>query len=275
MSGGYDWVREMKASERSSTLTTGQGELLPLPLTSILNQTPQGQHIELVGFAGESLYYCKSDSRGGLVCATEWFYTSLAHHLGIAVPDFDKILNRENGELLFGSKGVSGIADEFEVQTFLMTAPVIDPVIGDPYPWLGSHISRIYALDVFASNPDRQLRNYLLAKDGRSRKLLAYDFASTRLIIRNARHFGIAGTQTEFVGRNLRRVRAFDESSALELVDNLGAVPLSEIEKILATIPEEWLTEDQRGKVYDQWSNGSIKERVSALRHGLKDGSLL
>lgn len=253
----YAWIAEMRSQATSSTLATGQRELVPLTLTGIRHDMPQGQHIEFVGVVGGDVYYCKADRYGTAVCATEWFYTHLAAHLGIAVPDCARIHNPENDELLFGSKETFGTADRFEAQTLLLTSPNRDPAIGDPYPWLGSYLSRLYAFDLLIGNPDRQLVNYLLVNEGRGRRLLAYDFASSQLEFGSAANFEVADSKTMFVGRQLRKLRAFDLESAFELLDRVKAVPLSEVEGILRSIPQEWISDEFRGRVHEQWQKGS------------------
>lgn len=265
----------MKSSTDTSSLATGQGELIPLTLTGIRPGKPQGQHIELIGEVGESIYYCKNDSRGLNVCATDWFYSKLASHVGIPIPDISQILNPKNGELLFGSKEAPGTAEAFEVQVFLTTQPNFDPAVGDPYSWVGSHLSRVYAFDLFAGNPDRQLCNFLLVRHGHQKRLLAFDFASSQLIPGTPAHFAIAHTQTLRVGRHLRKLREFDVHSATEILEWIKAVPISQIETMLSSLPDEWITEVQRGQIYAQWSGDAVTERVDALIRGLRDGSLL
>lgn len=273
--GGYDWIADMRASQGSSSLATGQSELLPLTLTDIRPGVPPGQHIAFIGAVGSDVYYCKSDQNGILVCATDWFFSSLAAHLGVPVPDFTQIVNPETGEIFFGSKESWGTADRFAVETLLLSQPIIDPAIGDPYPWLGSYLSRLYALDLFAGNSDRQLSNFLLVQRGGTQRLLAMDFASSQLIPEPTTRFDIARSQTLFVGRQLRKRRKFDESGAFELLARIQAVPFSEVEAIITSIPPEWLSEDQRGRIYDYWSNGGVAARIKALRSGLSDESLL
>ncbi|MFO6430968.1 HipA family kinase [Erythrobacter sp. W302b] len=265
----------MKSTRGTSSLATGQGELMPLALTGIRPSQPQGQHIKLVGEVGGSVYYCKSALNGKDVCANEWIYSSLARHVGIPVPDFCPIIDYRTGETLFGSKETWGTADEFEVQTLLTTPPNADPVIGDPFAWLGSYLSQVYAFDVFAGNVDRHLRNFLLIPGSPARRLLAYDFASSQLIHRASDHFPIAQTRTQLVGRQLRKLRKFDIESAIEILERIRAVPISQIASFLSSIPDEWITEDQRGQVYEQWSGDVVTERVKALISGLRDGSLL
>lgn len=270
-----NWTAQWKARVRPSDLTTGQRELFPLVLSGILPDCPQGQHLELVGEVGSDRYYCKADKNGTPLRATEWFFSSLAQHLNIPVPDFAPVRNPETGEVLFGSKHQWGTADHFAVQTFLTTPQIDDPVIGRNGAWLRGYLARLYVLDIFSGNPDRQFVNFLLAPAGGSRRLLAFDFASADLTNLSSRKFRIAETQTLSVGKRLRFLHGFDLHSAEEMVERIAAVPPSVAENIIESMPEDWLGEVEKGKICESWSNGGTKDRVAALRSGLRDESLL
>lgn len=263
-----DW----RAKQESPTSALGQAELYPLRLQAILDEPTNGQHLHLIGEAAGSKYFCKRDSDGTPVRATEFFCSSLVAHLGILVPNFALIENPETGEVLFGSKGIWGIAADFEVQTFLTTPIPVNKAVSGNFSWLASHLSRLYAVDMFLGNPDRQLRNFLLAES----RLLAFDFASARLENLSSSIFPIAKDKTVSVGRFLRSVHGgFDLASADEIIKRIAAVPVSEIEAILSKIPEDWLTEREKGKLCESWVNGAVGDRLAALRRGLSDGSLL
>lgn len=268
------WPSNMRSDERLSGLVTGQAEMLPLVLTGIRGHA-QGQHIEFVGEVGSDTYYCKGDKNGRPLRATEWFCTSLANHLGIPVPDFAPVLNPENNDVLFGSKGIWQTASAFEVQTFLTTPPTRDRAIGDPYAWLGRYLSQLYALDVFLANPDRQIVNYLLIPGVGYRTLLAFDFASSDLRELSGSNFPIAGTKTLSVGRQLRKLRPFDKASAFELIDRIEAIPATVVDGFFASMPDDWMTESERGEISDRWSDQRIRKRLAALRGGISDESLL
>jgi hypothetical protein len=268
-------MAEWKASAGSPNLASGQQELFPLTLTGFLPELPKGSHLEFVADVGGSRFYCKRDKNGLPIRATEWFATSLAQHLNIPVPDFAPILNPENGEVLFGSKGTWGTASDVAVKTFLTTPQSYDGAIGGETPWLGSHLSRLYVYDLFVGNPDRQLCNFLLVSESGVRRLLAFDFASANLSELGGANFPVAQSPTISVGRQLRKLHGFDPKSATEMLDWIVAVPDTVVEKVLATMPEDWLSESEKGRISGLWSDGTIGTRLAALRSGLEDESLL
>lgn len=266
-----DW----KTGARSSILTSGQKEMFPLTLTGFRPELPRGAHLEFIADAPGGVYYCKRDKNGLPIRATEWFSTALAQHLGIPVPDFAQILNPENGEVLFGSKASWGTASEVEAKTFLTTLQIYDKAVGGDPPWLGSYLSRLFVLDLFLANPDRQLCNFLLIPGSGVRSLLAFDFASADLRHLEGTNFPIALSQTMFVGRHLRQLHGFDLPSAREMLDWIAAVSESFIASVLSSMPDDWLSEQEKGKISGIWSNGTVGDRVAALRSGIEDGTLL
>jgi len=269
-------MAEWKANVRPPDLAGGQAELFPLTLTGFLPEHARGAHIEFVADVAGSTYYCKRDKNGLPLRATEWFATSLASTIGIAVPDFAPIRNPENEEVVFGSKGTWNTAPEFEVKTFLMMPQIADKaILGNVAPWLGAYLSRLYALDLFLANPDRQLCNFLLVPQGSSKRLLAFDFASADLRELSGTNFPVAGTQTLFVGRQLRSLHPFELTSAYEALEMIRTVPESVVLGILSSMPDGWLSDEEKGKISGLWSDGTVEVRLAALRSGLGDGSLL
>jgi hypothetical protein len=184
-------------------------------------------------------------------------------------------MNPKSGETYFGSKEIWGAANRFDAQTFLTTRPAYDPAIGDPYSWLSWYLSRLYAFDLFVGNPDRQVCNFLLVQEGSKRRLWAFDFDAADLSLIKTSNFPIVQTKTLSVGRLWRQHRHFDESSAFELIDWLGAISTTALESILAPIPDDWMSSDKREAFVDDWRKGASAARLTALRCGLKDGSLL
>jgi hypothetical protein len=207
--------------------------------------------------------------------ATEWITSSLARHLNIPVPDFAPILNPENDEILFGSKGTWGTASEVEVRTLLTTPQFYDKAVGGEPPWIGAYLSRLYAFDLFVANPDRQLCNFLLVPGEGVRRLLAFDFASANLAEWGGTNFPVAQAATISVGRQLRKLHQFDLKTANEMLDWIAAIPDSVIEGFLSVMPDEWLSEQGKGRISGLWSSGAVGDRLAALRNGIENESLL
>jgi hypothetical protein len=264
-------TRSLSVTDFQTSLTRGQAELFPLRIVHLYPHTGQGTDVAFIAGAGSDRYYCKRDNSLQPIRATEWLCSSLAHHLKIPVPDFSILVEPRTGETFFGSKEVWGIASPFEAQTFLTTPSEVDPAIGDPHSWLGSYLSRLYAFDLFVGNVDRQICNFLL----HGRRLLAFDFAASNLSLLTSTNFPIAQTKTLSVGRLWRAIRPFDNATAIELVDWLAGVSSTVLEGMLAPMPSDWLSSDKREMLVEQWSSGTHKVRLDALRRGLIDGTLL
>lgn len=247
--------------------------MFPLEISGRIPHTGMGRGIACIADAGGHRFYCKRDQHSKPTRATEWICTSLAKHLGILVPDFAVLIDPSTGETFFGSKEVWGTASTFDAQTYLTTP--FDPITGDPTPWLAAYLSRLTVLDIFTGNIDRQICNFLLVSDGRSRRLLAFDFGESDLSQFSTTNFPIAQTQTMFVGRRFRAIRSFDMMSAQSAINELSAISPEIFESIIGPVPEDWLSRDNREKLVEHWRSGAHKVRLDALRRGLKDGSLL
>lgn len=76
-------------------------------------------------------------------------------------------------------------------------------------------------------------------------------------------------------GRLLRSKHGFFVESALEMIDRIEAIPRGLIEGILRGMPDDWMAGAQRNDIVDAWSDKKIAVRLSALRAGIKDGSLI
>jgi hypothetical protein len=245
--------------------------LLPQRASTVHQIQPNGADLTLVCTAREGgTFYCKDDKVGRAVRATEMFATRLAGHVNIATP-FCSVVEMEDGSTLFGSLGHDSVADEFEVRDFL-SRPQLDE-LGGRSPWLGRSLAALYAFDLFLGNPDRSLRNFILESD--TRRLCAYDFADAQLSNLSHQRFPVGDCPTISVGRFLRSVHGFERTAAFEMIDHLGAVPVDVIRLILKEMPDDWMPADQREGLCDVWGSQQWGDRLSTLRVGIGNGSLL
>lgn len=252
---------------------SSQPSLYPLPLTTKIPTLANGADLSFCAGTPEGLFFCKDDKDGRQIRAAEWFFTSLAQHVGIVTPAFAVIEDRESGQTTFGSLVVESPASDFDTRRFLSTRGQNE--LGQPSEWPGAYLSGLYALDMFAGNGDRGANNFMLVQDGMNRRLCAFDFASARLIGLDGRTFPGAMTATVKYGRFLRHQHGFHSSSANEMVDRIAAVPSETIAGFLKSMPEDWMGVEQREKICELWSKGRFGGRLLALRTGLADGTLL
>lgn len=108
--------------------------------------TPTADSLGEAEASDQQRYYLKGDLSGKPIRASEWISTQLAELIGIAAPAV-AILRRANGETVFGSRRLIGVADEIVTRNFLLTASASNaqPVVVGLCPLL----SAIYAFDLF------------------------------------------------------------------------------------------------------------------------------
>lgn len=218
-------------------------------------------------------FYCKSDKDGRIIRATEWLLTFLANHLGIPTAECAALIDPESGDRVFGSRQVLGAAAPAEAKAYLMQPQKNE--LGQPSAWPGAFLSGLYAFDLFVGNPDRGLNNFLLQREGLNRRLIAFDFASARLDILSGRNFPVATCPTVKIGKLLRSQHGIFRQSAFEMIDRIAATPAETIEAFLGSMPDDWLNRGQREGIHELWSKKRLGGRLTALRTGLADESLL
>ena len=130
-------------------------------------------------------------------------------------------------------------------------------------------------MDLFLDNPDRELTNFVLQSEGQILRLCAIDFAAANLTSLSGLQFPIAQDRTVLVGKLLRHLHRFFEESAFEMIDRIAAVPAGVLAGFLAEIPADWASETQREGICGVWSSRQMRERLDALRAGIRDASLL
>lgn len=66
-----------------------------------------------------------------------------------------------------------------------------------------------------------------------------------------------------------------DTTAALEVIERLAKLPVPEIETILTTIPQDWLTVLDRTRVLVWWRDGERTARSQLISKGLQDGTYI
>lgn len=260
-------------ADKTSLKASSQLGLFPARITTRYPSSPIGKDYAFLCEAGnDGTFHCKGDKSNKLVRANEWIAQSLTHHLGIPVPEF-RVIEDADGETFFGSREIISTALQSDVVHFLSYAQLDET--GRASEWLGRQLSGLTAVDLFLSNPDRTMQNFVFVLDGAMRRLCAIDFADVDLKDLTSDRFPIVGTNTMRHGRFLRSKHGFFVESALEMIDRIEAVPRGLIEGILRDMPDDWMTGDQRNDIVDAWSGKQIAARLSALRAGISDESLI
>jgi hypothetical protein len=264
-----DWSKSVGAAP---THFDSQLSLLPTRISTIYPNHPTGKHIKFLCTAVDGLdYHCKADADGRPTRATEWIAQSVALHLGIAVPEFRVMEDKDGDETLFGSRNVISTAGNFEVRDYLTRKKVNE--FGGPTDWFGRRLSGLYALDMFLNNPDRGVSNFVLEKGSPADKLSAIDFADAHLEDITSDRFPVATSNTVCNGKFVENVHGFFLDSAMEMIEKIRLVPASVIEGIIGAMPDDWMAHDQKIQLCAAWADNRLQPRLSALRAGLEDGS--
>ncbi len=243
--GGVDLGRGIPPTE------IVQPSLFPKRVSTRYPLQPAGADIAFVCEVSEGgTYYCKDDTRGRPVRMTDWICTQLANHLGIATADC-AIVEDESGNTYFGSLQDRSTALRFSADDYLRRPQKGE--LGQPLEWLGRYLSRLYVLDLFIDNPDRDMPNFVLQAEGRALRLCAIDFAAANLLSLPSVQFPIAHGRTLPVGKLLRHLHDFFEESALEMIDRIAAVPQGIFAGFFSQIPADWASETQRDGIIGSW----------------------
>lgn len=217
------------------------------------------------------IYFCKGDRPGHRTRATELICTKLADRLGIRTAHWSVI--EHNDGTYFGSQQEISSAGPFEVQHFLATPRLNE--LGGASRFPGEYLAQLYALDLFLNNPDRGFHNFLLVRDGAIQRICAIDFASGNLADLTSERFPVADCPTLIVGKRLRAIHGAFANSAIEMVDRIMGLPSETFAGIVAEVPADWLLPEERGGLIEVWNSSGCRSRLSALRAGLVDGTLV
>lgn len=243
--------------------------LLPDRISTIHDNVAQGADLKFfcTTVSGHN-FYVKSDSRQLPIRATEYLLYSLARHLEINVPDF-AVLENDLGETFFGSKTVFSSASIIDAK-YLMTRPSINE-LGQPTT-IGKFCSRVHAFDLIFMNDDRAANNFLFTEDGMRKNMYAIDFADADVLAINHQQIFTSTSNTIRQKNIYQNYHGFDTELAIKLVDNLGEVEQSFIQRVLEEIPDDWMNSTTRKLLCEGWSNGNLAARVQTVRSYLTDG---
>lgn len=216
-------------------------------------------------------FYCKADKPGRRIRAVEMICTTLADRLGIRTAEFAVI--EHGGETYFGSRQEMSSAGHFEVQDFLTTP--MQNELGQPAAFPGEYLAQMLALDLFFGNPDRAIHNFLLVRDGGILRICAIDFASVDLSVLTTSSFPVANCPTLTVGKRFGKIHGTFVGASVEMIARIEALPADVFARIVAGVPEDWLSEEERGGLVGIWDSPGFRSRLMSLRAGLVDGTLV
>lgn len=76
-------------------------------------------------------------------------------------------------------------------------------------------------------------------------------------------------------GRVIRSLHGFDQSAAQDTLDRIEGLAPDTLQGFIRRMPADWLPKDVNAAFMDWWSNGGRATRLTDLRKGISDGTLL
>jgi hypothetical protein len=183
------------------------------------------------------------------------------------------VIELQNGDIVFGSRRIAGVADA-AITTAFLTTTTLSNADGAPRV-LQELLSAIYALDMFVFNDDRHLGNYLSVDDNGTRRLYTFDFSRALFWHWPWPSFPPPNCNTRRWGSLLRRLHGFDAHAATVILDRMERLATARLQGFIASMPPDWLPASVRVEFVDWWSNGGRTARLEALRTGIASGELL
>jgi hypothetical protein len=237
-----------------------------------LQQVPGGITAPWWVRADDGLSYIVKDEAPNVasVRASEYLWLSVARLIGLPAP-YPEIILDGQGRELFGTRREQSAVDANVGQMALLAGRVTGG---------GSHLSRIYAFDLFSANWDRHPGNYLVLDDGGgSLAVFAIDFSHVTV------HPGLTPAPPDPIvtTNNATRMQfpaviqpyGADLNAALEIADRLESLPIDAMNAILTEIPDEWLPQSDKASVVAWWNGKDRIDRIATLKQGLQNGTLI
>lgn len=220
----------------------------------------------------QHLYYIKGDAHGRPVRASEWICNHLAEEIHIGAPA-PMVIERLNGETVFGSRRIGGVSDQIITARYLLTQTYSN--VQSSAPGLQAILSSIYAMDMFLFNDDRHLGNYLTIDDNGVRRLYAFDFSRALYWHWPWQGFPPLSSNTRKCGSILWQMHGFDPAAAMGTLDRIAGLAPATLQGFISRMPSDWLPDPIRAELMDWWGNGGRTSRLQTLRMGITDGTLL
>ena len=266
-------VRSQSLDQReNSRFKERQRELFPLSTILEFPNAPTADSWGEVIAEDNERYTVKGNKGGPYVRVAEWMSTKIAERVKIqcATP---RIIKIDDGELLFGSRHITGKNDD-AVTAEILTS-ISHGIARTPIPGLTSWISSLCALDMFLNNVDRHENNYISIDVHGTRRFFPIDFGRSFVFSGDYQAFPNESTHTVVRGRAIRKRHGFEIGAAIAMSDLISSVSLDFIKETLAEMPSVWMPMREREQFLNWWLSPLFFQKIERLRKGLIDGTLL
>ena len=121
------------------------------------------------------------------------------------------------------------------------------------------------------------LNNFVVELDGTTPRIRVIDFSEAPALIEASARQNLIpmSCATITIGRLLRTKYPFSTLAADLTLDRIGAVGEAKMTGILAEMPADWLPANVRTEFLSWWLSSERQDRISVIRTGLFNGTLL
>lgn len=211
---------------------------------------------------------------------SEFFCHKVADLCGLPIPQY-RILKDRDGNLYFGSlldKGHDPDQTANDLQTFICEPKSPKDTISIFYAQLWT----IYAFDCFFFNTDRHFNNFLILKRNQFEytQIKPFDFAFSSLSFAgypyqpmhisetncNTRKFMKQVDTLLSQNEDYRKFRPNYIEIAKENLNKLLLINQQKIKDVFASIPEEWMTQEQKDNFINWWASDEKRKRIITIQ---------
>ena len=258
------------------------------------SQTVQASKVALAGDGGEYVIKGTNDGSNEAILAiesgvnrkilkemspvSELFCYKVARLCGLPTPQY-RILIDEEDNLYFGSSIDQGHStkDEMELKKIFFNPT------GDVIDLFFVQLWTIYAFDCFFFNIDRHLGNYLIIRSQNFNytQLKPFDFGFSSFSFvgypysepyisqtncKTKRIMGIIDSQLKQNNQNYVKNRSDYIELAKNRLDKLLNIDNDKIKEVMYSIPDVWMTRDEKDKFIAWWNSEDKLKRINKIK---------
>ncbi|MGZ3767247.1 MAG: HipA family kinase [Mucilaginibacter sp.] len=227
-----------------------QSSLFPLEVVRT-DPPQQGVDVFAIATASDGLtYYLKHPISHPNVPLTEWVCNHIAHQVGLPTVGVNQ-LQLKCGTIAFGSRAEASAKSLPDDKTArMLIAPQLIKAVSNPHIY-----SSCFILDLFLSNPDRHLGNFLYQSLNNKLVIRVIDFsrsfpATTCLSIED-----ILQSNTGITYNLIRSMTGICLDHNNAIFDKLAKIKIDYIENLIDSAHHSWTNNDTKESLLEFWEH--------------------
>jgi hypothetical protein len=246
-----------------SPLPLQQQVLFPIEIVETYPNDQNSADLSQIGKGRDGKHYAIKtiNDLNGHVPASEYFCYQLARLVFIPTPPFEP-LQLQCGSIAFGSAWEGG------VKSLKSFNDIVSILSGNEVEDLEKFLGKVYAFDLFINNDDRHFGNYIFRDSFQGKKIgLAFDFSRAWMVL-GPFGYNCLDTSSNTMKCNdlIRKMNRYDKQSALDLLERIFSISVSEIENILNSMHGSWMTDVDKTTVIRWWGSVDFIARITKIK---------